>query len=444
MGDVLPFIAKVRASGDWTAAERARLEELGRQFAETGMGVEVVFGTTEDGDPWCVVKDQNEEVIVHVARIGGRFVVHYAVDDALAEGADLHAALAERLAPAEAARGEDDDVVVPFSLAGRQAQTFMALIVATAFFYETSAAVDMGEPVEELALESDPPPPPPTADDVGLTQKREVAAHATVINSEPAADTPATAWSVAAAGPAATVGGGLALAEAADPGTPQPMPIASDGADRPPARLALQAEAPAFNLIQGGDGDDALAGGAGSDRLVGGAGNDTLSGGGAGHGGYDLLQGGAGDDRLEMTADTVAEGGEGADTFVLGRPAEMGEADTFLGVILDLRFDQGDRLQTRDGGQVTIVPTAPGGPPATQPPATPGDFGVEQTPPRPDTLLPPGFGPGQRVEVDLDGDGLADGYVLVGELRPAVVMAPADGEAPVVITGQAIGAWEIG
>ena len=198
MGDVLPFIAKVRASGDWTAAERARLEELGRQFAETGMGVEVVFGTTEDGDPWCVVKDQNEEVIVHVARIGGRFVVHHAVDDALAEGADLHTALAERLAPADAAQG-DESVVVPFSLAGRQAQTFMALIVATAFFYETSAAVDMGDPVEELTLESDSPAPPPTPDDVGLTQKREVAAHATVINStEPAPETPGTAWAVRA------------------------------------------------------------------------------------------------------------------------------------------------------------------------------------------------------------------------------------------------------
>ncbi|HVI32241.1 calcium-binding protein [Phenylobacterium sp.] len=441
MGDVLPFIAKVRASGDWTAAERARLEELGRQFAETGMGVEVVFGTTEDGDPWCVVKDQNEEIIVHVARIGGRFVVHYAVDDALAEGADLHTALAERLAPAEAAQGHDD-VVVPFSLAGRQAQTFMALIVATAFFYETSAAVDMGEPVEELALESDPPAPPPASDDVGLTQKREVAAHATVINSEPAPEAPATAWSVRAE-PAAAVGGGLALSQAADAGTPQPMPVASEGVEPPPARLALQAGADAFNLVQGGDGDDVLTGGAGSDRLVGGAGDDTLSGGGAGHGGYDLLQGGAGNDRLEVAADTVAEGGEGADTFVLAGPAQMGDADTFLGMILDLRFDQGDRLQARDGGQVTILPTSPGRPPATEPPMTTGEFGAEQTPPRPDTLLP-GLGPGQRVEVDLDGDGLADGYVLVGELRPAAKMAPPADEPPVVITGQSIGAWEIG
>lgn len=441
MGDVLPFIAKVRASGDWTAAERARLEELGRQFAETGMGVEVVFGTTEDGDPWCVVKDQSEEVIVHVARIGGRFVVHHAVDDALAEGADLHTALAERLAPADAAQG-DESVVVPFSLAGRQAQTFMALIVATAFFYETSAAVDMSDPVEELTLESDPPPPPPTVDDVGLVQKREVAAHATVINStEPAPETPGTAWAVRAE-PAAAVGGGLALAEAAEAGTELPQLAALEG-ERPVARLAHQSDRPTFNLVQGGDGDDVLTGGAGSDRLVGGGGNDTLSGGGAGHGGYDLLQGGAGDDRLEVAVDTVAEGGEGADTFVLARPAEMGNAETFLGVILDLRFDEGDQLQTGDGGPVTILPTAPGGPPSTEPPTAPGDFGAEQTPPRPDTLLP-GFGPGRRVEVDLDGDGVADGYVLVGETRPAAKMAPPEAEPPVVITGLSIGAWEIG
>lgn len=442
MGDVLPFIAKVRASGDWTAAERARLEELGRQFAETGLGVDVVFGTTEDGDPWCVVKDQNEEVIVHVARIGGRFVVHYAVDDALAEGADLHTALAERLAPADGADAGHDDVVVPFSLAGRQAQTFIALIVATAFFYETSAAVDTGGPAEELALESDPPPPPPTPDDVGLTQKREVAAHATVINAtEPAPEAPTTAWSVRAE-PAAKAGDGVVVAELGEAQIQLPQ-LAAAEADHPAPRLALRADAPTFNLIQGGDGDDLLTGGAGSDRLVGGAGNDTLSGGGAGHGGYDLLQGGAGDDRLEVTADTVAEGGEGADTFVLAAPAVMGDAGAFLGVILDLRFDQGDRLQTRDGGPVTILPTRPGGPPATEPPTAPGDFGVEQTPPRPDTLLP-GFVPGHRVEVDLDGDGVADGYVLVGEMRPAAGMASGAGDPPVVIIGQAIGTWEIG
>src|SRR5690349_14730938 len=112
MGEILPFIAKVRANGDWSASERARLDELGRQFAAEGHRVEVVYGATEDGDPWCVVKDENEEILVHVARIGGTFVVHYAIDDAIAEGTDLHLALSEQLALVDEA--QRDDVVVPF------------------------------------------------------------------------------------------------------------------------------------------------------------------------------------------------------------------------------------------------------------------------------------------------------------------------------------------
>ncbi|WP_374472246.1 hypothetical protein [Phenylobacterium sp.] len=422
MGDVLPFIAKVRASGDWTAAERARLEELGRQFAESGLGVEVVFGTTDDGDPWCVVKDLNEEVLVHVARIGARFVVHYAVDDAIAEGSDLHLALAERLAagPEEVPQG---DVVVPFSLAGRQAQTFIALIVATAFFYETSAAlVGDGEPAEEPVFAPDLPPPPEPADDGALTEKREVAVQAVALSSEAAPEPRAAAWTPA---PAPAASGAALLPDSGEPtAAPGLPPLAAPEVPAAP-RLVL-AEAPAFNLIVGTDGDDLLVGTAAADHIVGGAGDDTLSGGGAPDGGYDLLQGGDGDDRITLDARTVAEGGAGADTFVVAGPAVMGQADTLLGVVLDLRLFEGDRLQTDRGGPVTVTP---------HPPGADGEVGVEQEPPPGPSTLAPGFGPGRRVEVDLDGDGIVDGYVWVLHKQ----IAP---DGPVLITGQALGTWD--
>ena len=130
MGDVVPFIARVRSSGDWTAAERARLQELADRLSGIGGArVEIVFGATDAGDPWCVVTDENGDVLIHVARIDGKFVVHSAVDDALSEGADLHSALRERL-NSEVAAEDDSAVVVPFNLGGRQAQTFIALIIA--------------------------------------------------------------------------------------------------------------------------------------------------------------------------------------------------------------------------------------------------------------------------------------------------------------------------
>jgi hypothetical protein len=433
MGDVLPFIARVRESGDWTAAERARLEALGRQFADSGLGVEVVFGTTEDGDPWCVVKDENEEIIVHVARIGGRFVVHYAVDDAIAEGSDLHLALAERLAPMD--EPDPRDVVVPFSLAGRQAQTFIALIVATAFFYETSAAfVDTGEPPEELRVEGDPPPPPATEEEAPA-EKREVASNAAVLSSDPEPDAGAGAVApVEAPAPKAAV---LAVAGGAVDAAPAPLPAAA----APPTQIATATLAStAVNMVRGTDGNDVLIGGTGIDHLMGGAGDDTLSGGGTNHAGYDLLQGGDGDDRIVVDAETIAEGGAGADTFVLATPAVMGHAETFLGVILDLRPGEGDRLVNDRGGVVVLTP--PQAPSTTPAPSTTGagEMGAEQNRPAPPESLLPGFGPGRRVEVDLDGDGVVDGYVWLGEAKLDAVPHEA---ASVVVTGQSLGSWDI-
>ena len=101
MGQVVPFIARLRDSGDWSAAERARLEALADQLAAGGVDVEVIFGATDEGDPWCVVTDGAGDVLIHVARIGGKFVVHSAVDDTVDESFDLHAALRERLAVTE-------------------------------------------------------------------------------------------------------------------------------------------------------------------------------------------------------------------------------------------------------------------------------------------------------------------------------------------------------
>jgi hypothetical protein len=161
-------VAKVRAGGDWTVGERTHLEELADRFAAVASRVEVVFGATDEGDPWCVVKDENEEVLVHIARIDGRFVVHYALDDALNEGTDLPGALGERLS------WEDvrDDVVVPFS---HQAQSFIALLVAAAFFYETSrvGAPDATSEAQGSALDlSDPPLPVADAPDLGGKRDR--------------------------------------------------------------------------------------------------------------------------------------------------------------------------------------------------------------------------------------------------------------------------------
>lgn len=385
MGDVVPFLARVRECGDWTAAERARLEELAERLSGGGPKVEVIFGTTDAGDPWCVVKDENEEVLIHVARIGGKFVVHSAVDDALTESSDLPAALHERLA----AETDNDGVVVPFSLAGRQAQTFIALIVAAAFFYETAALAPAAEAAEPP---SDPEPdaPPAPADLEAPSQERELAIQGAAM-ADPKGPGAIAVQLAAVAHPAA-----------ANPDAPEdvagPEPLgASAPAESVATDLTILAHVEPAAVIAGTGGDDLLVGGAGAERLVGGDGNDTLIGGG----GLDTLEGGAGDDVLEVTAEAVAAGGEGADTFVIQSPVVMGQADNLLGTILDFSAGEGDRLVTSRGGEVTLLPPQP----ETDTPTPTGD-GFTLT-----TQVT-----GKRVEVDLDADGVADGYVvLVGQ-----------------------------
>ncbi|MGA0606430.1 calcium-binding protein [Phenylobacterium sp. VNQ135] len=422
MGDVVPFIARVRSNGDWTAAERARLEELAERLsAAGGPRVETVFGATDSGDPWCVVTDENGDVLIHVARIDGKFVVHSAVDDTLSEGADLHAALRERL-HSQAEAEADSAVVVPFGLGGRQAQTFLALVIATAFFYETVEFADAAEAATPAAPELpavDPPPPPP--DIKAPTQERELAIQGAVL-SDPAQ--PKAAMLIAMAAEVVAAGGasGQTVAALAPVETPKlEAPLEQPAVARP---AQPEAESPPVPVIVGGAGDDRLTGSAADERIVGGDGNDTLIGGG----GADTLEGGAGQDQLQLGVGVTATGGAGADTFVIVAPQTLGHADTLLGVVTDFSFAEGDQLVL--SGRPLSAPPPPEGhePPASEPPnlAPPAaggggsDRGAGGTSPPTDAGGPDvnGFGPSTvgpqvRIEVDIDGDGVMDGYVLV-------------------------------
>ena len=429
MGDILPFVARVRDSGDWTPAERARLEALADQFTKAGVHVEVIYGATDDGDPWCVVKDSNEDVLVHVARIGAKFVVHFAAQDTLEEGVDLPSALGARLddlPDVPQANGGGD--VVPFSLAGRQAQSFLALIVATAFFYETREALAAQDAPHDAAAPSD-------ASDLAALAVAPMA-------SEPT-ERGLPAHSLALADPAPQPAAAAQTSTSADE-TPAPALKAAASKDEPPAASARPhpetevAAAPAAapltiahaegpQTLTGSSGNDHLVGGSGADLIQGGAGDDTLQGGGAGHGQLDTLDGGAGDDRIEVTAQVVATGGEGADTFVIHAPVMFGHAGTLLGTITDFDAAHGDRLVDFRGLQIAVVPG---------PPNLPAGFGPNARPGAPDA--------GTQVYLDFNHDGHADGFVLMTHGPPGA-HAPAepepaghDVEGPTFVTGASL------
>ncbi|WP_337185089.1 hypothetical protein [Phenylobacterium sp.] len=435
MGQVVPFIVRMRDSGDWSAAERARLEALADQLAAAGVHVEVVFGATDDGDPWCVVTDESGDVLIHVARIGGRFVVHSAVDDTVGESADLHTALRDRLLATEDAVSPQSATILPFGLTARQGQTFLALLAATAFFYETAGIGDTAQaaPATDLAPPADTPPP---VEDDAVVHSREAAAQAAAPQPAPERATTLIASAQTAPEPAAALASDTS-GEA--PVTPQ-VEIAPAAAPEPDIALSPTPDTGEVVTLRGGDGDDSIQGTAANEHILGGAGNDTLSGGG----GQDTLDGGAGDDRLELDGGTVAIGGAGADTFVIKAPVAMGRADLLLGTIADFSADEGDRIFSFSGHAIKPPPYDPAGKPLRPTPdgGQDGSTGLtgQMNPPF-DGLTPPGGDYGvtvapadwTRMEVDLDGDGASDGYILIH------VRGPAPGvEAPIGVVGQGL------
>lgn len=90
MGAVIEM--RPRFGSDWTLFERTQLEILIEQ-APGCEGRDLVFGVTDAGDPWCVALDDRGEVVLHVARINGRVVVHAMAENVIAEGHSLSAAM---------------------------------------------------------------------------------------------------------------------------------------------------------------------------------------------------------------------------------------------------------------------------------------------------------------------------------------------------------------
>lgn len=420
MGTVVPFAPRASAGGGWTAAEQARLSELADRLAAGGAKVEVVYGMTDEGDPWCVIKDDQEEVLIHVARINGNFVIHDASLDTIQQGETLWSAT-DRLLGGDW-RDNREDVVV--SLSARQVQTFIALVVAATFIQQADEA-------EAATI----PPQPDHAAEV------PVALVATAAAAQSAAEEPqrqdllapqhagTSEEIVSAAAPAAPL-------DAAPPepetgaATPEAVPVEVASIASDPSTPELETQTDAAPIAQGsnlqgdesddvltggaggdtieggaGDdtvhglaGDDSLAGGSGADQLYGDDGNDTLDGGTAPEGRFDFLDGGAGDDHLHISATTVAQGGEGADTFIFNsRPAP----DGFMGAVLDYSGQQGDRLVI-DGKDAKVV--------SQQSQANIFEGRQEHAAGFNITKVQPGV----RVGVDLNNDGKEDGYFLLG------------------------------
>jgi len=393
MSELFSFARFLRDRSDWSAGQRAKLERLADTLALSGMNVEVVFGKTDAGDPWCGVKGDDEEVLLHVARVDGRFVVHSLLEGTIEEASDLDTLLRARLdAGTDGGAGRQGEVVLPFET--RRAQTLLALAVVVGAFESAPSRAEAAPQASGVEPTEAPPSEQSSAADLHLGPVVTLQPHAAPVHDRPPA---ATATSAARAeAPATLAANHVDPAGVAPIHSAAPELSAAAGAGSAQSLTPLCAP-PIAPDLRGTAGADSLVGSARAEWIVGGAGNDTLVGGG----GKDTLDGGDGDDRLVFTDGALASGGRGADTFVVEAPSHA-NPNQLLGVILDFSPAEGDRVITSRGRLLKFKSDGEG---------------VSATMPsdehRPTFHTSDAHRTVTRVEVDVDDDGSVDGYLLV-------------------------------
>lgn len=426
MGEILAFSPKPPA-GDWTANERGLLMLLTQQLAGSYGEVDGVFGQTDSGDPWYVVTDGNQDVLVHIARINGQFVVHDAAIDMLHQVSSLWNALRHVLS--SGGPDEQGGVVVAFNPSSREAQSFLSLVIAVGLYLELRG-VELGE-AGRLNFENLPRVDDPAIE--GVASKLIAALNLEADRSQHHATPSAESAGEAAATPSTKLvtAHGVAIeavaqgrdglpAVQASPVNPAPSTSWSATASReeaPEGRFELIASggglgelglADAKSVMAGAAGDDVLIGGAEGDTIAGGAGDDYIEGGGARRGQIDRLDGGAGDDRIVMNARVVASGSAGADTFLISAKEPADKIEALLGVVLDYSAARGDHLAVMGKGQVTVVSATAVNDVLAAQGAALGETNVAQLAGVNSTVA------GTRVGFDLNGDGREDVFILLG------------------------------
>ncbi len=421
MGQILAFSPRPPAS-DWSANERGLLMLLTQQL-ETAYGeIDAIFGQTDSGDPWYVVTDANQDVLVHIARIDGQFVVHDAAVDMFHQVGSLWGALRQVMSSGVP---EQNGVVVAFNPASREAQSFLSLVIAVGLYLELHGA-DLGE-AGRLNFEN-----LPRADDPALEAMASRLIAALNLEADRAQAHTQAAAAAGEAAPQATIKAeGSAPIVVQAPGEAQPglsvFKIAHLAAAQAPAPTSSHAPAPsddkpaveelggqgfaaAKTVMVGTAGNDVMYGTTGGDTIRGAAGDDYIDGKGAPKGELDHLDGGEGNDRIVMNARAVVTGGPGADTFLISAERPADKTAALLGVVLDYSAAKGDHLAVMGEGHMMVVSAATVANVLTAQIQALDDAVLAQAQA---TDASPSVS-GTRVGFDIDGDGKEDVFILLG------------------------------
>src|SRR6188474_556485 len=94
---VLSFF-RASERGDWNQRELAEFYRVEDALTKSGVGISTDRGLTDEGEPWFIfLRQDNEEVIVHFARIGGEYVVASNFTEGVVRGRNFQALVRELL-----------------------------------------------------------------------------------------------------------------------------------------------------------------------------------------------------------------------------------------------------------------------------------------------------------------------------------------------------------
>ena len=135
--------------GDWSQRELAEFYRVQNALTKSGVGISTDRGLTDEGDPWIVFSRQdNEEVIVHLARIRGEYVVASNFTEGVLRGRSFETLVRELLG--------SQPVVLPKQHSSRSTvflhpATLLAALVVTGYVKssELNATADDGSPPEK-------------------------------------------------------------------------------------------------------------------------------------------------------------------------------------------------------------------------------------------------------------------------------------------------------
>ena len=126
--------------GDWSQQELAEFYRVEAALVSSGVAVTTDRGVTDEGDPWFVFcREDNEEVIVHFARIDGEYVVASNLTEGVVRGRNFNNLVRELL--------DSHPYVVPKANSRRQTvylhpATLLAALIVTG--YLKSAELNSG------------------------------------------------------------------------------------------------------------------------------------------------------------------------------------------------------------------------------------------------------------------------------------------------------------